>query len=287
MRIVIISGLSGSGKSTAVRALEDEGFFCLDNLPVTLFPPFIDLMEKAKESVRDVALVMDIRGRDFLKGYEKVVQEISEAGHFIEIIFFETTDEVLIRRFSETRRRHPALENGSVPDGIRYEREQLAGLRRLATAIIDTSELNVHQLKEMVIARVKGELGARAMTIHLQSFGYRYGIPLESDLVLDVRFLPNPYFVPELKEFTGLDPGVRGFLLGKGETGQFLEKFQEMLDFLLPGYRREGKSYLTISIGCTGGKHRSVVIVEELRGFFRGKQLNINVTHRDMGKGQG
>lgn len=285
MRIMVITGLSGSGKSTAVRALEDEGFFCLDNLPVALFPTFIELVDKSKDKVRDVALVMDIRGRDFQKGYEKVFQEVREAGHSVEIFFFDATDEVLIRRFSETRRRHPALESSSVPEGIRFEREQLAGLRRMASLIIDTSELNVHQLKELVIARIRGEQGAREMTVHLQSFGYRFGIPLESDLVLDVRFLTNPHFVPELKAFSGLDPRVRSFVLEKPETGVFLDKLRDMLDFLLPGYLREGKSYLTISIGCTGGRHRSVVITEELRAFFTGKRVALKVTHRDMEKG--
>jgi UPF0042 nucleotide-binding protein len=285
MRILIITGLSGSGKSTAVRALEDEGFFCIDNLPVTLFPTFVELVEKSKEKVREIALVMDIRGRDFLKGYEKVFQEIDEAGHTVEIIFFDSSDEVLIRRFSETRRRHPALDSGSVSDGIRYEREQLAGLRRLATLVIDTSELNVHQLKQMVISRIKGSNAAREMTVHLQSFGYRFGLPLESDLVMDVRFLPNPFFVPELKEFTGLEPRVRAYVLEKEESRLFLAKFREMMEFLLPGYQREGKSYLTISVGCTGGKHRSVVITEELREFFSNKRVTLKVTHRDMEKG--
>jgi UPF0042 nucleotide-binding protein len=285
MRVLVISGFSGSGKSTAVRVLEDEGFFCIDNLPVQLFPTIIELVQKAQETVPGVALVMDIRGRDFLKGFEKIFQEIDDAGHTVEIIFFDATDEVLIRRFSETRRRHPALESGSVPEGIRYEREQLAGLRRLATLVIDTSELNVHQLKEMVLARVKGESGARRMTIHLQSFGYRYGIPLESDLVMDVRFLPNPHFVPELKPFTGLDHRVRNFVLEKPETAQFLARFEGLLEYLLPAYRREGKSYLTISIGCTGGRHRSVALVEELRGFFVRAGIAVKVSHRDMEKG--
>jgi len=287
MRILIITGLSGSGKSTAVRALEDEGFFCLDNLPVSLFPTFIELVDKAKDRARDVALVTDIRGRDFLKGYEKVFQEIGEAGHFVEILFFDASDEVLIRRFSETRRRHPAMESGSVPEGIRYEREQLAGLRSLATLIIDTSELNVHQLKDLVISHVKGVQGGREMTVHLQSFGYRYGIPLESDLVMDVRFLPNPYFDPELKAFSGLNPNVRDYLLKHEETRDFLNKFKELLEFLMPGYRREGKSYLTISIGCTGGRHRSVVITEELHDYLRKTQENLKVSHRDIKKGLG
>ncbi len=285
MRVLVISGLSGSGKSTAVRVLEDEGFFCIDNLPVQLFPTIIDLVQKSQETVPGVALVMDIRGRDFLKGFEKIFHEIDDAGHTVEIIFFDATDEVLIRRFSETRRRHPALDSGSVPEGIRYEREQLAGLRRIATLVIDTSELNVHQLKEMVLVRVKGVAGTGRMTINLQSFGYRYGIPLESDLVMDVRFLPNPHFVPELRPFTGLDSRVREFVLEKPETGLFLEKFEDLLDYLLPAYKREGKSYLTISIGCTGGRHRSVALVEELHQFFTRNNLSVKVSHRDMDKG--
>jgi UPF0042 nucleotide-binding protein len=285
MRILIISGLSGSGKSTAVRVLEDEGFFCIDNLPVTLFPTFIELVEKSRERVRDVVLVMDIRELDALRGYENVLQEISEAGHKVEIIFFDASDEVLIRRYSETRRRHPVLDGGSLPDGIRYERAQLAGLKSLATLVIDTSELNVHQLKEIVISRIKGIGEASGMMVHLQSFGYRYGIPLESDIVMDVRFLPNPYFVPDLKDYSGLDPMVREFVLGKEETQGFVERFQNLMEFLLPSYTREGKSYLTISIGCTGGKHRSVVIATEMFNFFKDKQLNLKVTHRDIGKG--
>ncbi len=284
MRIVIITGLSGSGKSTAVKALEDEGFFCLDNLPAALIPTFVDLVGKSGE-VRDVALVMDIRGKDFFKGGESVFQRIGEAGHDVEIFFFEATDQVLIRRFSETRRRHPALESGSVPEGIRAEREQLAWLRRLATMVVDTSELNVHQLKEQVIASVKGEQGARQMIVHVQSFGYRFGLPLESDLVFDVRFLPNPYFIPELKEFSGLDPQVRSYVLGKAETAAFLHKLTDMLEFLFPYYIREGKSYLTISIGCTGGRHRSVVMAEELRDLFKHKKVNLEIVHRDIEKG--
>lgn len=285
MRIVIITGLSGSGKSTGVRVLEDEGFFCIDNLPVSLIPTFVDLVERSKDRARAVALVMDIRDLESLEGYEKVLQGVREAGHTVEIVFFDASDEVLIRRFSETRRRHPVSEGGSVPEGIRYEREQLAGLRRMATKIIDTSEFNVHQLKDAVLSFVKGTGAPRDMTVHLQSFGYRYGVPLESDLVIDVRFLPNPYFVWELREFSGLDPLVRQFVLKKEETRRFLEKFTDMLEFLIPGYRREGKSYLTISTGCTGGKHRSVAITEELRSFFADKNVIVKVTHRDIGKG--
>ena len=287
MRIVIITGLSGSGKSTAVRALEDEGFFCLDNLPVSLIATFIDLVEHSREHIMDVALVMDIRSRDFIKGYDQVFQSMSNAGHVVKIFFFDATDEVLIRRFSETRRRHPALEGASVPEGIRFERDQLAGLRRIATAIIDTSEMNVHQLKEVVISSIKGSETALEMQVNLQSFGFRYGLPLESDLVMDVRFLPNPYFVPALRPFSGLDQGVRDFVLGQKETMVFLERFRGMLELLLPGYRREGKSYLSVSIGCTGGRHRSVAIAQELYQYFSQRNVNIKITHRDIDKGQG
>ncbi|QWV92658.1 RNase adapter RapZ [Geomonas oryzisoli] len=287
MRIVIITGLSGSGKSTAVKALEDEGFFCLDNLPVSLVSTFIELVEHSREDIKDVALVMDIRSRDFIKGYDQVFQAISSAGHSVKIFYFDATDEVLIRRFSETRRRHPALEGASVPDGIRFERDQLAGLRRIATAIIDTSEMNVHRLKEVVIGLVKGGEGALEMQVNLQSFGFRYGLPLESDLVMDVRFLPNPYFVAELRPYSGLEPGVRDYVLKQKETVVFLERFRDMLEFLLPGYRREGKSYLSVSIGCTGGRHRSVAIAEELYHYFRQRNVNIKISHRDIEKGLG
>jgi RNase adapter protein RapZ len=285
MRIIIITGLSGSGKSTGVRVLEDEGFLCIDNLPVSLVPTVVELVEKSADHPRDVALVMDIRDLDSLRGYEKILQEVREAGHLVEIIFFDASDEVLIRRFSETRRRHPVSRSGSVPEGIRYEREQLAGLRRLATRVIDTSEFNIHQLKDAVLSLVTGSERARTLTVHLQSFGYRYGLPLDSDLVVDVRFLPNPHFVRELRDFTGLDPLVRAFVVEKEETGCFLARFTALLEFLLPGYQREGKSYLTISTGCTGGKHRSVAITEELRKFFADKNVMVKVTHRDIGKG--
>ncbi len=285
MRIVIVSGLSGSGKSTAIKALEDEGFFCLDNLPVALFPTFVDLVERSKDSVRDVALVLDIRGRDFLAGYEGVLQELREAGHSLEILFFTATDEVLIRRFSETRRRHPALESGSVPDGIRYERAQLDGLRRLATFEVDTSELNVHQLRERVIAHIQGGVGARRMTVLIQSFGFRYGVPQESDLVMDVRFLPNPFFISEFRDLTGENTGVRGYVLEQPETKTFLDLYMRLLDFLLPAYQKEGKSYLTISIGCTGGKHRSVAIAREICERLTRHDLLFKLIHRDIEKG--
>ncbi len=285
MRIVVITGLSGSGKSTAVRALEDEGFFCIDNLPVMLIPTFIELLDRSKDQVHDVALVMDIRGRDFLKGGDEVLKELRETGHQIEILFFNATDEVLIRRFSETRRRHPALAGVSVAEAIRFERECLDGLQRISTRIFDTSEMNVHQLKEMVLAYIRGEEWTRRLIVHLQSFGFRYGIPLDSDLVIDVRFLPNPFFVETLKKYSGLNRKVKGFVLKQTITCEFLLKYRELLEVLVPGYQREGKSYLTVSVGCTGGRHRSVAIAEELKNYFSGKNVELKVTHRDIEKG--
>lgn len=285
MRIVIITGISGSGKSTGVRVLEDEGFFCIDNLPVSLVPTFVDLMGKSTDRVRDVALVMDIRDPDSLRGHEKVLQDLRDAGHVVDILYFDASDEVIIRRFSETRRRHPVAESVSVLEGITYEREQLAGLRHQATQVIDTSEFNIHQLKDVVISLIRGRNGARVMTVHLQSFGFRYGIPMESDMVMDVRFLANPHFIPELRRFTGLEDQVKRYVMEKDETRLYMRKLTGLLEFLLPGFLREGKSYLTISTGCTGGKHRSVAITEELREFFSDKKVIVKVTHRDIGKG--
>lgn len=285
LRICVITGLSGSGKSTAIHALEDEGFFCLDNLPLTLLQVFIELAEKSSERIKDVAIVIDIRAKDYFKGKENTFKELRDAGHNVEIIFLDSTDDVLMRRFSETRRKHPAVENGTVQDGIKLEREYLAVLRQISTSVIDTSELNVHQLKDLITRMVSGEDAPKVFNIQLLSFGFKYGVPLESDIVIDVRFLPNPYFVPELKHLTGMDNGVRDFLHIQPDTCEFLDRFLGFIEFLIPRYQNEGKSYLTISVGCTGGRHRSVYIIEVLRKFISEKRYSLKVTHRDMGKG--
>lgn len=285
MRIVVITGMSGSGKSTAVKALEDEGFYCIDNLPVRLFRQFVELIEKSNEAFQGVVLVTDIRARDLATSIESSFRELREAGHRLEVLFFDASDEVLIRRFSETRRRHPADEQCSVPEAIRIERDRLAWLRQNATRLIDTSEYTVHQLKDQVIKLIHGEEGSGNFSVELVSFGFRYGVPLDANLVMDVRFLPNPHFIPELRPKTGLDEEVRRFVLEKPETTEFQRIFGDLLAFLIPAYRREGKSYLTIAIGCTGGRHRSVALAEDTASQLRAKGLMVRCTHRDTEKG--
>lgn len=286
MRIIVITGMSGSGKSTAVRALEDEGFYCIDNLPVRLFKPFVELIEKSCETFKGIVLVADIRGREFFKGYENAFRKIGKAGHNIEIFFFDAADETLVRRFSETRRRHPVDGSSNVIDGIRIERERLAALRQIATRIVDTSEFNVHQLKDFILRIVRGETNENPLVIEVQSFGFRFGIPLESSIVMDVRFLPNPFFVPALKPGSGLDGAVRDYIMDNPQTTAFLDYFFPLLDMLVPAHRQEGKAYLTISIGCTGGRHRSVAIAEATGMHLQALWPTVRITHRDIEKGQ-
>ena len=285
MRVIVITGMSGSGKSTAVRALEDEGFYCIDNLPVRLFKRFVGLIGKSGESFKGIVLVVDIRGGEFFRGYESAFQKIVKTGDSIEILFFDAIDDILVRRFSETRRRHPADENRSVVECIRIERERLSGLRQMATRVIDTSEFNVHQLKEYILRIVRGEEKENPLVVEVQSFGFRYGIPTESSMVMDVRFLPNPFFVAELKLGSGLDDAVREYVLDNVITAQFLDYFFPLLDMLLPAHRQEGKAYLTISIGCTGGRHRSVAIAEATGMHLQAIWPAVRIIHRDIEKG--
>jgi UPF0042 nucleotide-binding protein len=285
VRIIVITGMSGSGKSTAVRALEDEGFYCIDNLPVRLFKRFVDLIDKSGEAFKGVVLVADIRGREFFKGYEIAFRKIRTLGHSVEILFFDALDEVLVRRFSETRRRHPVEESKTLIEGIRIERDRLSGLRQMATRLIDTSEFNVHQLKDFILRIVRGEVRDNPFIIEVQSFGFRYGIPLESSMVMDVRFLTNPFFVPELKSASGLEEAVRDYVLDNTQTAEFLDYFFPLLDMLVPAHCNEGKAYLTISIGCTGGRHRSVAIAEATGMHLQTLWPAVRITHRDIEKG--
>ncbi len=286
LRLIIITGLSGSGKTTAARALEDEGFFVVDNLPFVLLPRFLEVTEREGRDNPRIAIVLDVRNRNFLAGWETILQSVRDAGHQVEIYFFDASEDYLIRRYSETRRRHPLVQEEGIPSAIAREREMLTGLRRQATAVFDTSGINVHQLKQQVLTYLHGADGrALPMAVHLQSFGFRYGIPADSDLVFDVRFLPNPHFVDELRPLTGLDRAVSGYILKMPPCVEFLQHLRGLFEFLLPYYRKEGKSYLTVSIGCTGGRHRSVAMVEELRSSFAVEGVTLEVIHRDIAKG--
>jgi UPF0042 nucleotide-binding protein len=286
LHIIIISGLSGSGKSTAMRALEDSGFYCIDNLPATLIPIFIELCQHSTRGLSKVAIVVDIRGKEFLEGFRKVAQDIRTQGHEVKIIFLESADEVLIRRYSETRRSHPVeKERGlSLPEAVKEERGEMAFLREIADEVIDTSILNVHQLRDVIMERLLPATTQR-MKVTLLSFGYSYGIPTEADIVMDVRLLPNPFFVSELRGLTGKDAKVRDYVLKQEETTPFLERFSEMITYLIPLYEKEGKSYLTIAVGCTGGKHRSVVITERVAEMLGQRDQKITVRHRDVERG--
>ncbi len=286
LQITIVSGLSGSGKSTAMRALEDMGFYCIDNMPATLIPTFIELCQVSTGELSRVAIAVDIRGKEFLEDFQKRVQDLRGKGHEVKIIFLESTNEVLIRRYSETRRSHPVeKERGiALPEAVQEERGEMAFLREIADEVIDTSNLNVHELRGIVMERLSAA-PARRMKATLLSFGYSYGLPPEADIVMDVRLLPNPFFVRELRELTGQDKKVGDYVLKQKETKEFLRRFGEMIQYLIPLYEKEGKSYLTIAIGCTGGKHRSVVIAEHLAATMGKQGKEITVRHRDIERG--
>jgi UPF0042 nucleotide-binding protein len=305
IRVILISGLSGSGKTTAIKALEDIGFYCVDNLPILLLPKFIELCGQSGGKISKVAVVEDIRGtasyptwelvgerregKDFLEDSKRITQDLQREGYSIEILFLESSDPVLMRRFSETRRQHPLAVGGSIREGIRLERERLQGIRDMANLVIDTSQFNVHQLKEKIQQYAHEGLKSGQMTVTLLSFGYSFGVPYEADLLMDVRFLPNPYFVDELKRSKGDDPKVIDYVLQWDETREFLKRVQEFFRFLLPLYVREGKTHLTIAVGCTGGRHRSIVIVNRLADMLQNELLErgmfLVVRHRDAEKG--
>lgn len=283
-RLILITGLSGSGKSSAARALEDEGFFVVDNLPLTLLTQFLTLIQQGPAPASDVAVVVDVRNREFLAAVEKTLGEVRAAGFPLEIYFFDASDEILIRRYSETRRRHPLAAKDTVAEGISLERRRLAFLRNQATVIVDSTQLTVHQLRDKVVNIARGKDGGSPLQVQLLSFGFRYGLPPGSDVVMDVRFIPNPYFIPELQPLTGLDRAVSDYVLAQTSCQDFLQRFRDLLLYLLPQYQREGKSYLTIAVGCTGGRHRSVTIVENLRPFLIGEGVALKVCHRDIEK---
>lgn len=265
-RLIIVTGVSGSGRVSAMRVLEDLGFYCVDNLPVALAPTVVKLARERDPAIANVALGIDARERIFFPQWPQVLDELERDGFIPEIIFLDASDDVLARRYSESRRPHPMAESGaSVADSIRLERLALAEMRERATRIIDTTTLTVHELREVMTAAVLRAASGTRMAIALVSFGYKYGQPVGLDLVLDVRFIPNPFFVPDLRPLTGLDPRVAEYVMGHAEAQRFVEEVGRLLEFLLPLYQREGKSYLTIGLGCTGGRHRSPVLVRQLQ----------------------
>ena len=282
IKIVILTGLSGSGKSTAIRALEDLGFFCVDNLPPVLLPKFIELCRASSGEISKIAMVMDVRERTFLKEYPDIFKELKRKGEKIEILFLESSDEALVRRFKETRRQHPLAEKGSVFEGIKRERGKLSDLRMIASEILDTSSFTVHQLREMITQLFSKIPDRKKMTITLTSFGYKFGIPHDADLVIDVRFLPNPFFVSELRDFSGNDESVYNYVMKNEIAESFQKKFLTLINFLIPQYEKEGKTYLAIAVGCTGGQHRSVAVINSLEKIFSKKGYLMRVVHRDL-----
>ena len=281
MRVVVVTGVSGAGKSTALRALEDVGFYCVDNLPLPLLPRFVELLSAGGDA-EQAALVVDAREGEFLAGYREAFDEIREHGHQLEVLFLDASDDVLVRRFSETRRKHP-LSGDDLREGIDRERQLLRGLREIAEGVVDTANLNVHQLKGVIQERYRRSAGVLAVT--LLSFGFKHGLPAEADIVLDVRFLPNPYFVESLSAASGEEAEVAAFVLDNADAREFLDRAEALLTFVLPRAEREGKAYLTVAVGCTGGRHRSVAVVHELAKRMP-KRHPLTVRHRDLARGR-
>jgi UPF0042 nucleotide-binding protein len=278
-QVVVVTGLSGAGRSTALRVLEDAGYFCVDNLPPTLAPELLALAHREGRLER-VGLGIDVRTGAFLAGAEKTLTALEAAGHEVSVIFLDCADEVLVRRFSETRRPHALAHDGDLQSAIAGERERLSGLRARADIVIDTTELNVHDLRRTLIDYVGREAERASMVVRLMSFGFKYGIPVNADLVFDLRFLPNPHFVEALRPKTGMDDEVSKYVLDAPETRQLLDRLMPLLDYVLPEYSREGKAYLTVACGCTGGRHRSVAMAEELGRRLSGTH-QVVVSHRD------
>jgi len=282
VRLVIISGLSGSGKSCVIKCFEDLGFFCVDNLPPQLLPKFVGLCRQSRSGISQAAIGIDIRERTFLWDFLKVYDRLIEEGYQVELLFLEARDEILQRRFSETRRPHPLAKEGTVLDGIHSERKTLEDLRKRADRVIDTSDYHVHQLKEVITHYYLEKGEHKQLSVSLTSFGYKFGAPYDLDLLFDVRFLKNPFFVENLRPLTGNDAPVRSYVLALPEAKQFLDKLYDLFDFLMPLYGKEGKSYLSVGIGCTGGRHRSVALVNQLSTYFEAKGLPTHCRHRDV-----
>ena len=280
-QLVILTGLSGSGKGSVLNTFEDLGFYCVDNLPVALIPTFSELYVEGVEIER-AALLVDAREGEQIDKLPAIYRKLA-GEQPATLVFVEASDEVLMRRFSETRRPHPLSHGRNVGEGISEERRRMAPIRRLADVIIDTSKFNVHELRQFIIDKFQSP-GSRPLLVSVVSFGFRYGIPSEADLVFDVRFLPNPHFVPKLRPFSGKDLKVARYIRSFPQTGEFLRRIESLLSYLIPLYIREGKSYLTVALGCTGGRHRSVALAEVIRRYLEKKKYSAKVVHRDIDK---
>ncbi len=284
-RVLVITGLSGSGKTHVARALEDSGWFCVDNLPSALIPPFAELI-RSSPALRRSALVVDVREPNFLRRFPEAFRRLRRRGLEVSLLFLEADERVLVRRFSETRRPHPLAVNEPVIEGIREEREALRPIRKVADFILDTTQYTVHQLRDYVRERYDVRAEPTTLVVAVMSFGYKYGVPAEADLVFDVRFLPNPNFVPRLRALTGAHSKVVRFLRRQAETQAFLKRLRSFLGYVLPRYVREGKAYLTIAVGCTGGRHRSVMIANALGAALKSRGRLVHVYHRDIRQGE-
>ena len=281
--LTIITGLSGAGRSEAAKCLEDLGWFVVDNLPPALLATMAELVNRSQGAVARIAVVVDVRGRAFFSDLRAGLDELTARGVARRIVFLEASDDALVRRFEHVRRPHPLQGEGRVVDGINRERELLQELRGEADLVIDTSGLNVHALRDKVGAALGG-ISSADLHATVVSFGYKYGLPVDADLVVDCRFLPNPHWEPELRPFTGRDEVIKEFVLGRPGAREFLEKYDDLLELLVAGFLREGKRYVTIAVGCTGGKHRSVVMAEEIAASLREDRRDVTVVHRDLGK---
>ncbi|MBU1193858.1 MAG: RNase adapter RapZ [Proteobacteria bacterium] len=281
--VYIITGLSGSGKTTAIQAFEDASFYCVDNMPMELLPKFLDLPLKKDPKIKGLVFVMDMRSQNFITNYSPGICAVEELGITPETIFLEADEDTLLNRFSQTRRQHPVSDKKSLRESIRHEKEMMQPIKQTAHHIINTTNLNIHQLKSRILDLInKGKPFTSLTKINILSFGFKYGIPNDADLVMDMRFLTNPYFVPELKPLDGESDAVRNFVLANEETQLFLEKYLDLLDYLIPLYKRENKAYLTFAIGCTGGRHRSVAIARTIFEHLNKKGLNPGLIHRDI-----
>ncbi len=284
MEVAVVSGLSGAGRSTAAKCLEDLGWFVVDNLPPELIATMVELGAQARGAITKVAVVMDVRSRAFTDDLASVIKDLDARSYKPRVLFLEATDAVLVRRFEAVRRGHPMQGDGRLADGITAERTLLEPLREEADLVLDTSSLSVHDLR----AKIEDAFGSEASTqtrVTVLSFGYKYGLPMDADLVMDVRFLPNPFWIPELREHTGLDGEVRNYVLSQEGAEEFLDRYHQLLRLIGAGYKREGKRYLTLAVGCTGGKHRSVALSEELAQRLSNEDgMAVKVVHRDLGR---